>query len=155
VNGSSIGEPSSKLLELFAKTVVPEPYPVTDKIVISPPTQAGREQLNKLHNEKIVGQFYLTEAFKHPEVSAKQIQELTKIVEDADKAYNELFFGPHYDDIRAFFAGRPPAQWDAFCADVRAQFNPPGVTGPATGACPHCGTVVDEEQAGKGSALST
>lgn len=151
-------ELSKRLHDLFSKTVVPQPYQVTDKIVVQPLTKTTREQLSELRNQRMVGNFFLAEALKRQGEQAPtdaDLAELTKIVQDTDDTYNRLFFGPAHDAVMAFFADRPPEHWDAFCKDINEQFMPSGATGPAEGKCPHCGTVVDEEQAGKGSASST
>lgn len=153
-----LGEPSGRLLELFAKTVVPQPYQVSDQIVVQPLTKTLRSRLGELRNQRMVGNFFLAEALKHQGEQAPtdaDLAQLTKIIEDADDTYNRLFFGAAHDDVMAFFADRAPEHWDAFCKDINEQFMPSGATGPATGACEHCGHVLDEEQAGKGSASST
>lgn len=146
------GEPSGRLAELFAKTVVPEPYAVTDKIVIQPPTKTEWEQLDQLQTQRMAGNFFLAQALQHGDATDADLAELTKIVNDADEAYNRLFFGGQHDDVMKFFADRQPAHWQAFCADIKAHFLP---STPATGACPHCGHVVDADLAGKDSEPST
>lgn len=151
-----LGEPSSKLQDLFAKTVVPEPYPVTDTIIVAPLTKKTRQRLDELQNQRVVANFFLAEALRRTGEHAPSdvdIAELTKIVEDAEHEYNQLFFGDQLDAVLRFFADRPPAQWEAFTKDIRRQFY--AEPGPDAGKCPHCGTVVDEEQAGKDGEPST
>lgn len=149
------GEPSGRLLELFAKTVIPQPYQVTSTIVIQPPSKKGWERLGELQNQRMVGNFFLAEALNRTGENApsdSDLAQLTQVINDADDAYNRLFFGDQYDNVMAFFADEPPQRWQAFCEDIKASFMP---SAPSAGNCPHCGLILDEEQAGKDSAPST
>jgi hypothetical protein len=154
-SGTPYGEPSSRLLDLFSKTVVPEPYPVTNKIIIAPLTKTTIERLNELQMQRMVGNFFLAAALKRQGEQAptdEDLAELTKIVNDAEAEYNRLFFGDQHDAVMAFFADKPQQHWDAFCVDIKAALMP---ALPADGKCQHCGNIVDSEQALKDTAPLT
>lgn len=149
-------EPSSRLQALFAKTVVPEPYAVTDNVVVQPLTKTVREKLEEVNNRRMIGNFFLAESLKRSGEQAPtdaDLNELTKIVKEATEEYDQLFFGDQLDKVREFFADRPLAHWEAFCTDIRTQFftHP----GPPKGECPHCGKEIDAELAGKEQQPST
>lgn len=155
-SGAPLGELSNRLRDLFSKTVVPQPYPVTDTIIIAPPTKAAWAQLDELENRRMAAQFLLADAWKRLGAEGgptrADIDELTTTANDAQSAYDDLFFGEHYEALKAVSASWEREHWNAFCRDIKNHFL--GV-GPATGACPHCGTVVDAEAAGKDSESST
>lgn len=149
------GELSGRIRELFTKTVVPGPYPVTEKIVIAPPTKGDWAKLDELQNQRMVGSYFLAAALQRSGDQAPtdtDLAELTKIVADADKAYNRLFFGEHLDELMALAEGWQPAEWQAFCDDIKSHFLG---RGPKSGVCPHCGHTVDADLAGKDSKPST
>jgi hypothetical protein len=153
---ASFGELSGRLQDLFAKTVKPGPYPVTDTILIRPPTKGEWERLDALQDEQRAARFALGALlpFIGTENGPTQadLDGLTKTATDADTAYDALFFGDHLDSVKSLSAGWERADWLAFTNDIKSHFLG---AGPATGACPHCGTILDEEQAGKDSAPST
>lgn len=146
---------SGRLRDLFARTVVPTPYPVSDKILVTPPTKAAWLELDRLRHEKMAGQLYLASAMQQtgPDApSMEDLGELSKVINDADTAYDKLFFGDHHDAVKELSGGWQPAHWQAFCDDIKNHFLG---RGPATGECPHCGQVIDADLAGKDSAPST
>lgn len=53
------GELSERLLKLSIDTNVPEPYPVTDKIIVEPPTKKRGEEMRDAHTKILVSQTLL------------------------------------------------------------------------------------------------
>lgn len=154
--GASLGELSNRLTELFAKTVVPEPYPVTDRIIIPPPTKQAWKLLDDLENRRMAAQFLLSDAWQRLGADGgptrADIDELTKTANDAQAEYDHLFFGGQYANLMKLSEGWEREHWNVFCGDIKRHFL--GI-GPATGTCPHCGNVVDAEEAGKDGESST
>jgi hypothetical protein len=152
----SFGELSGRLQDLFAKTVKPGPYEVTDKILIRPPTKGEWERLDALRAERQAAQFALGALVNFIGTeggpTTADLEGLSKTAIEADAAYDKLFFGEHHDSIKALSANWQRAEWIAFCDNIQDYFR--GI-GPATGACPNCGNVIDEEQAGKDATPST
>ncbi|MBY0440987.1 MAG: hypothetical protein K2Q25_02430 [Mycobacteriaceae bacterium] len=145
-----LGEPTGRLAQLFAETVVPQPYHVTNKVVIQPPTKASMEAMTNAQTALLLYQALFNEAINRQPGDAsmptdEQLNELSKLINDSQRAWNEAFFADQYDNVLAIFADKPPALWEAFIADIRAQFLGPA---PADGKCRTCGHV-DEELAGK------
>lgn len=155
---TSFGELSGRLRDLFAKTVKPGPYPVTDKILIRPPTRGAWEKLDELQNTVTAARFMQSELLSRISRGADNgpttadLEEVAKVANDANADYDRLFFGDQLDAVNAITAEWEPADFQAFIGDVKNYFLG---RGPDTGTCPHCGNVVDEEQAGKDSASST
>lgn len=154
-NGAEHGELSGRLRELFAKTVVPEPYAVTDKISVAPPTKGGWAELDALQAHRSSVQLLIAEAWNRLGTengpTKEDFDELNKQATDAETRYNELFFGPNWPKIQELSKSWQREQWNDFVQDIRAHFLGQG---PDDGKCPRCGHV-DEEQAGKGSKPST
>lgn len=156
VPATSFGEMSGKLRDLFAKTVKPGPYPVTDKILIRPPTVGEWERLDALQTEQQSARFAasaILQLIGTPNGPTQtDLDGLSKAINEAETAYDKLFFGEHYDAVKALSATWERADFAAFLADIKNHFL--GI-GPATGTCPNCGNILDEVQAGKGETPST
>ncbi|OIN80868.1 hypothetical protein [Mycobacterium malmoense] len=60
----NFGQLSGRLLELSVKTLVPDPYPVTDKISVEAPTKRRAETMRDTHAEMLVYQALLNDAVK-------------------------------------------------------------------------------------------
>lgn len=152
-----LGEPVGRLAQLFAETVVPQPYAVTDKIVIRPPTKASREAMANAQAALLLYQALFNQAVIRkpdddgPAPTNDELNALSQLITDSQRDWNVAFFGDQYDNVEAFFGDKSPELWEAFVADIRQQFLP---TSPSDGRCRTCGHV-DEEQAGKGETSST
>jgi hypothetical protein len=179
---SAFGVPSERLMKLSIDSKVPDPYPVTDKISVAPLTKKRGTALREAHMSILVYQTLLSEAMRQSntapsalpadaseaEASAHQeavaaweesiknneevMQALSKNIVEAETAYNEAFFGDAHDEVMAYFEQQPQKLWDAFVADIKADFLPAMPTG---GVCPTCGNVEDQAEAGKPPASST
>lgn len=154
-NGAELGELSGRLRDLFAKTVVPEPYAVTDKIVVAPPTKGAWAELDALQARRSAVQLLIAEAWnrmgKANAPTADDFDELNKQASEAETRYNELFFGTNWPKIQQLSQSWQREQWNEFVQDIRAHFLGQR---PDDGKCPRCGHV-DEEQAGKHLSPST
>lgn len=84
--------------------------------------------------------------------SEEVMNALAKNIADAETAYNKAFFGDALDDVMAYFEHQPQKLWDAFIADIKADFLP---AMPTDGVCPTCGNVEDQVEAGKPQPSST
>jgi hypothetical protein len=171
----AFGALSERLLKLSAATNLPQPYQVTDTLVITPPTMKRGTEMRSAHMSMLVAQTLLAEAMRRgndprprpedfPDTAAhdaavaqwsadgdaneKAMNDLAAQVRDAEDAYNRAFFGEAFDDVMAFFESQPQALWDAFVTDIKDEFLP---SQPRDGLCPTCGHITDEEQAGKAS----
>lgn len=172
---------SARLLELNAETNDPQPYPVTETIVVQPPTRTRRTAMNNAEqklfvlrgllgsalNRSTVGPPVLVEdptdeqreAFKVDQAewlsmtSAAKVQadNLTDQIVSVTQDYERAFFGAAYDDVIEFFEDKPNL-WDKFIPDIKAEFLPPA---PDNGVCPACGRVDDEEAADRAPKSST
>jgi hypothetical protein len=179
----NFGNLSPTLMKLSLETNLPDPYEVSDGIVIPAPTRKRAKAMAEAEMERFLAQIALNQAYGRsqrpsppkpsdatPEALAawevenaawddlKQASEddlhaMTKRIQAADDAYNEAFFGGKYQDVVAFFDEQPPQLWDEFIADIQKKFGPKSA--PADGKCPECGQVVDEEEAGKAPSSST
>lgn len=64
------GLPVGKFLELSQKTNKPGPYPITSKLVVTPPTKKRREQMRDAERRIVVGQAQLNIAYSLTSVPA-------------------------------------------------------------------------------------
>lgn len=155
-NGAELGQLSGRLRDLFAKTVVPEPYQVTEKIVVAPPTKGAWRELDALQARRSAVQLLIAEAWNRMGTAnaptAADFDELNKEAKDAEDAYNRLFFGPDWSKIEKLGEAWQREQWNEFIQDIKAHFLGQG---PSDGKCPRCGHVEDEEQAGNFSESTT
>lgn len=143
----TLGVPAGRLLELQQETNLPKPYVVTDAITVMPPT---KERADKIRESQMVILIYnqlLNEAVTRS-VTEDELNGLTKYIKDAERTYNEAFFGDQYESVTSFFATQDAQLWKVFEADIQKQFFPHQ---PVDGKCPTCGHVVDEEAEGKAS----
>jgi hypothetical protein len=142
---TNFGAPAGRLLELQLETNLPQPYVVTDKITIIPPTT---ERANKIREAQMVLMIYgqlLSEAMVRS-TGEDELNGLSKQIREAETRYNEALYGDQYDNVTAFFHHQDDALYTAFKADIQKRFFP---NQPVDGKCPTCGTVVDEAAAGK------
>lgn len=171
---------SARLLELHAETNNPEPYEITDQLVVTPPTRTRVKAMNTAEMKLYFSQQVLNEALSRASVprpvladgatddqrlahaqavgewTAGRItdEELAAIGEQvsaAEAEYERAFFGDVYDDLIEFFEDKP-GLWAKFVPDIKTAFGPKA---PEDGVCPSCGKVVDEESAGKAPESST
>lgn len=139
------GLPAGRLLELQRETNLPQPYVVTDDIVITPPTKERSDKINESQMVVMIYNQLLNEALRR-NVSEDELNGLTKQIKDAELTYNEAFFGDQYSAVVDFFKTQPVALWNAFQTDIQKQFYP---NQPVDGKCPACGHVTDEDAEGK------
>lgn len=172
---------SARLLELSAEFSTPEPYPVTDTIVVQPPTRTRRKAMNAAEMKMYLCSQLLAQALNaasapEPEVAdeptdPKQFDKVTAHAEwsvareaaqekvtgineqhaAAEADFEKAFFGDAYDAVIEYFEDKPLV-WDKFVPDIRSEFLP---AVPDDGKCPTCGRVNDEEAAGKAPESST
>lgn len=178
----NLGQPAGRLLELMRETNTVEPYQVSDTVSIYPPTKRASNAIDSAQLTIYISQAALSEALQranenqppHPgaDSTPEQIGEwetavaawksrklaseddmkaLQAKIQEATEQSDRAFFGPHYDALMEFFEDQPNALWDKFVGDINKHFAP---AVPDDGVCPHCGHV-DEDAAGKDSALST
>lgn len=174
-----LGQPAGRLLELTLEVKTPEPYVVTDRITIYPPTKKTAARLDELNWAVVTNKAILQEALRRnmeprPDVkdlsvdeaveaveawesrtlaSGDLIKELQERVTEDTTEWSRVFFGEHYDDLQQFFDDRPKQLWERFVDDIRTEFL--STTAPDDGVCSKCGHVTDEEAAGKDSKSST
>lgn len=174
-----LGKPAGRLLELTLEVKTPDPYVVTDKITIAPPTKKTSARLDELNWSVVTNQAILQEAIRRnmeprPNVTdmtdedaavavqawenralaaGDLITELREKVSDDTTEWNRVFFGDQYDNLQAFFDDKPKQLWDRFVDDIRSDFL--NTNEPEDGVCAECGHVLDEDAAGNVSASST
>ncbi len=167
---------SARLLELAAETDTPDPYPITETLVIQPLTRARRKAMNEAELKMFVLKQLLAQgmsaaAAKEPELPADPTGEQQAAHDawaaaradaeekvdgyntqhaEAQDDYERAFFGPVYDKVIEYFEDKP-LLWDKFIPDIQSQFLP---AAPYDGKCPECGRI-DPEQAGKALESST
>lgn len=168
---------SARLLELTAEYSTPEPYEVTDSIVVQPPTRTRRKAMNAAEMKMYLCSQLLMQAIHavaapEPEVdddptdeqlrarvdwevsrqtAQEKVDGLNQQHAEAEADFEKAFFGGAYDAVMEFFEDKP-ALWDKFVPDIRSEFLP---AVPDDGKCPTCGHVEDEEAAGKAPESST
>jgi len=141
----NFGAPAGRLLELQLETNLPQPYVVTDKITVAPPTKERADRINEAQMVIMIYSQLLNDAMAR-NVGEEELNGLTKQIREAETRYNEAYFGDAHEDVVAFFKTQPIALWNAFKKDIQAKFFP---NQPVDGKCPTCGHVVDEEAVGK------
>lgn len=122
-----VGEPAGRLLELSLETNVPDPYVITEDIVIAPPTKNAAKRMNEAHQAVVVYGAILSGLLRRTGENAphnEELTELSKLIENAENDYNRAFFGDAHDAVMAFFDERPQPLWEAFTRDIRAHFLP-------------------------------
>jgi hypothetical protein len=139
------GVPAGRLLELQQETSLPQPYVVTDTIVITPPTKTRADKIRESQMVVMIYSQLLNEALQRS-VTEDEMNGLTKYIREAEQAYNEAFFGDQFDNVVAFFATQDDQLWKAFEVDIQKRFFP---NQPVDGKCGTCGHVLDEDAAGK------
>lgn len=149
-NTPTLGVPAGRLLELQLETNLPEPYVVTDTITVTPPTKARADKIRESQMVVMIYNQLLNEALSRS-VTEDELTGLTKYIKEAERTYNEAFFGDEYDDVVAFFATQDDRLWLAFQTDIQKRFFP---NQPVDGKCGTCGHVIDEDAAGKASGSS-
>jgi hypothetical protein len=147
-----LGVPTGRFLELSQKTNKREPYSVTDTITVWPTTKKRREDMRDAQLKVMIGNQLLDQAMKTGANDVEVLNELAKQIKTAETYYNRAFFGDCYDALMTFFDDRDAAEWDDFVGDIKAYF---AQSVPDDGTCPTCGTVTDEEAAGKAQQSST
>ena len=141
-----LGVPAGRLLELQLETTLPQPYVISDTITVLPPTKARADKIREAQMTIMVYNSLLGEAIKSEGATEDLLNGLTKYVREAERSYNEAFFGDCYDDVVRFFAAQDDRLWQVFERDIQKQFFP---NQPVDGKCQMCGQVVDEDAAGK------
>ena len=167
---------SERLLEMHDETNKPEPYPVTDDIIVMPLTRTRgaalkAAELKKFFAQQVLSRRAAVTVISQPpqlpdDATAEQTAEYEEALKDwtaafdieaiqrqidaADREYDQAFFGDAHDAVMEFFEDKP-ALWDKFIVDIKAALLPPG---PDSGTCPTCGHT-DDEQAGKARTSST
>lgn len=164
---------SARLLELAAQTNDPQPYPVTETIVVQPPTRTRRTAMHNAEQKIYVFRALLASAIdratlgsptlpKDPtdeqrtaheaayaewksmtEAAQEQVSNLNDEISSATADYERAFFGDAYKAVIDYFEDKP-SLWDVFIPDIKSEFLPPA---PDNGVCPSCGRVDDEEAA--------
>ena len=122
-----IAEPAGRLLELSLETNLPEPYRISEDIVIQPPTKNSAVKLNEAHHAVIVYGAMLQGLLARTgadTASAGDLQQVSDLIEAAEDDYNRAFFGDAHDAVMEFFSERPQRLWAVFIKDIRAHFMP-------------------------------
>lgn len=145
---------SARLLALHAETNLPQPYEVTEGLVVSPPGRKRSQAMSDAETRLYLYSALLQQAVTREEAAGEDVlnglsAEITKARED----YERAFFGDAYDAVTAYFDddSLPTQFYGAFVEDIKAEFLP---AAPDDGKCATCGRV-DEETAGKEPAPST
>jgi hypothetical protein len=169
--------PSGRFAALLAEVHIPEPYEITAKLVIMPPSWRQQQEITACQGAFAVANSQLQEMLTPQlvpqlddegkpilddegkpvmkmevlEVDPARISRINEIVEKSADRYNRALFGEQYGAVMEFFQDRPAAEWNAFYKDIQNEFMPL----PEGGACPTCGHIFDEEQAGKPDASTS
>lgn len=150
VNGVEVkqpfGVPAGRLLELQQETVTPEPYVVTSKIVIEPPTKERADRIREQQMTIMVAQTMLNRVAAEPDAPEETLNAWGAAITTAQDAFTEALFGDQHEAVLAFFATQPDKLWQAFEKDIQTRFFPAPIP---TGECPTCKRVIDEDTAGK------
>lgn len=112
-NTPKFGLPTGKFLELSQKTNRPGPYPITDQLVVPPPTKKRREQMRDAEQRMVIGQAQLNIAYSLANVPSPPMPGQTAVakVEDADEqAGLDAAAGAEYKQDMAQWK-REVAQW--------------------------------------------
>lgn len=162
-------KPIGRFAALLAELDEPQPYEITEKLSISPPTKArmalivsaqtaytiARGQLEAMTSPVLGedGQPILDEQGQPmlPSFNKGQLESLERLTAKAAEDYDRALFGDAYDEIMALSLNWTGFRWNAFYKDVQDLFLPV----PEDGLCPTCGNVVDQEEAGKPPASET
>lgn len=85
------------------------------------------------------------------------IDQINTRIEQEQARYEHELFGPVYEEAMAYLNEVTIPEWNAIITDIRQEFglDPKPNQLPDNGQCPACGSVVDEEQAGKAPKSST
>lgn len=179
----NLGAPSERLLKLAIDSHVPDPYEVTDTIVIEPLTKKRGTALREAHMSLLVYQTLLNAAMQRtntprpdpPAAGASEdvlaAHEVAVQKWQTEIAGNEQTLKDLGDNIakaeeqynRAFFGDSHDAVMEFFETQPQRLWDAfvedikseflPAA--PKDGVCPTCGNVEDEEEAGKASKSST
>jgi hypothetical protein len=156
---------SARLLELSAETSTPEPYPVTETIVVQPPTRTRRKDMNAAEMKMYLCTQLLSQAINaasapepdgedlvahaewvaEREAAQEKVDSINKQHAAAETDFEKAFFGDAHEAVIEYFEDKP-VLWDKFVPDIRSEFLP---AVPDDGKCPTCGHVNDEEAEGK------
>jgi hypothetical protein len=139
------GVPSGRLLQLQQETNLPKPYVITDELVITPPTKARGDKIREAQMVVMIYTQLLNEALQR-NVTEEELNGLSKHIKDAEKDYNDAFFGDQHEAVVAFFESQDDRLWDAFKTDIQKEFFPHQ---PRDGKCGTCGHDLDESAVGK------
>ncbi|TQK29377.1 hypothetical protein [Arthrobacter sp. SLBN-53] len=173
---------SERLMALHAETNDPQPYEVTNTIVVYPPNRTRRKQMYNAELKLSLCNGLLAQAMSRvstpaPEkpaddapaetvlAYAKARGEWEVLVAGADEAVesiNAQIAEATVDYERGFFGEAhdaimeffedKPLLWDKFVEDIKSEFLP---AAPSDGKCRTCGQIVDEDAAGKVPTSST
>lgn len=161
---------SGRLLELAAEVGTPEPYPVTETVVVQPPTRTRRKAMTAAELQMYLCSQLMSQAIgaasspepdrddevahaywaSEREAAQEKVANIKKQHAAAEQDYEKAFFGDAYDAVLEYFEDKP-VLWEKFVPDIRSEFLP---AAPDDGKCPTCGHV-DDEQAGKAPEPST
>lgn len=151
VNGVTVkqpfGVPAGRLLELQQETVTPDPYVVTDRITIDPPTKERADRIREQQMIIMVAQTMLNAAIANPGTGEDILDAWRSAIRTAQDEITQALFGDQHEAVLAFFATLDDKLWQAFELDIQQQFFPAPIP---TGECPTCKRVIDEDTAGKG-----
>lgn len=163
--------PSGRFAALLADVHIPDPYEITQNLVVDPPSRKqmrdimacqaafaiAQGQLSQLLAPELVpklnaeGLPVLDDEEKPvmveqlPIVDPSHIARINEVVEQSAERYNRALFGRVHEQVMDYFEDRPAPEWNAFYQDIQNEFMPL----PESGQCPTCGHTTDEEQAGK------
>lgn len=167
--------PSGRFAQLLAEVHTPDPYEITERLVVQPPSFRQQQEITACQGAFAVANNQLQELLtarpvkvidpetgqprldaegkevtemQIPEVDPQILQRINQVVEQSADRYNRALFGESYGAVMEFFEDRPAAEWNAFYKDIQNEFLPL----PEDGKCPTCGHLHDEEQAGKPTA---
>lgn len=173
---------SERLMALHAETNDPQPYEITNAIVVYPPNRTRRKQMYNAEMKLSLCNGLLAQAMSRvstpaPEkpaddapadevlAYAKARGEWEVLVDGADSAVEsinaqiaeateeyERGFFGDAHDAVMEFFEDKPLLWDKFVEDIKSEFLP---AGPQDGKCRTCGQIVDEDAAGKAPTSST
>lgn len=151
VAGEPVGEWAKVLAETLEKGKAIEPFRVTADIVLYPPTPARAAAMK---SATLTAQAAVATAANLVQSGGSQaeVEEIQKILDEADIAYTEALIGKdELPFVDAFFADKGDWQKTAFYEAVKKHF----LQLPEAGECPGCGRALDEDAAGKELGSST
>jgi predicted transcriptional regulator len=167
------GQPSTRLQRLLESTQKREPYELTDTLTVAPPMRNARKRLDELAYSLARTQTLMQDALRRaaepqPEddeaavkaweaqvtAASEEFRDHSTNLEKDNTEWTRTLLGDAYDSVTAFLGEQEPELYDTVIADIREHFQSP-LGEPDTGVCSKCGTVLDEDAAGKDSESAT